>query len=86
MSVRWSTCQVTGFAAYAVVRSTDKEVHWPPEDNDTEVDRPTSQSTTAALDASPPSGTLTYRVYCLVLRDGQLKVAGKSGTATIVVP
>ncbi len=86
VAVSWSVCPVDGFAAYAVVRSTDKEVHWPPEDNDTEIARPTNRATTSAVDAGAPSGTLAYRVYCLVLRDGQLKVAGKSGTASIVVP
>jgi hypothetical protein len=86
VTVRWSACAIDNFAAYAVVRSTDKEVHWPPEDNDTEVARLSSRTATSVVDAGAPSGTLAYRVYCLVLRDGALKVAGKSGTATIVVP
>lgn len=86
VSVRWSACPVAGFAGYAVVRSVDKEVHWPPEDGDTEVARPTAAGDTSAVDVAPPSGTLSYRVYCLVLRDRELKVAGKSGTASMVVP
>jgi hypothetical protein len=82
----WSTCTYGGFTGYAVVRSIDKEVHWPPESGDTEVARIGSRTTTAATDDTAPSGTSWYRVYCLYTQDGETKVAGKSDTRQITVP
>jgi hypothetical protein len=82
----WSGCSVSGFAGYALVRSTDTEIHFPPEDRDTEVARITSQSTTAATDATAPSGRMTYRVYCLYVHDRETSVAGSSASVQIQVP
>jgi len=82
----WSTCTYGNFAGYALVRSTDKEVHWPPETGDTEVARIGSRTTTTATDDTAPSGTAWYRVYCLYTRDGETKIAGKSDTRQITVP
>jgi hypothetical protein len=82
----WSACSFAGFAGYALVRSLDSEIHYPPEDKDTEVAHITSASTTAATDAGAPSGRLTYRVYCLVNPDHELKVAGSSSSKQIQVP
>lgn len=84
--VDWTSCTASGFSGYAVVRSTDPEIHWPPEDRDTEVARVTAQSTTKATDATAPSGTLTYRVYCLTTAGGETKVAQTSPTKQIKVP
>jgi hypothetical protein len=82
----WSACSVSGFAAYALVRSTDPEIHYPPEDRDTEVAHVTSASTTAATDAAAPSGLMTYKVYCLIVVDHETKVAGASAARQISVP
>jgi hypothetical protein len=82
----WSACSVSGFAAYALVRSTDPEIHYPPEDRDTEVAHVTSASTTAATDAAAPSGSMTYKVYCLIVVDHETKVAGASAARQISVP
>jgi hypothetical protein len=72
----WSACSVPGFAGYSIVRSTDPEIHFPPEDHDTEVARIGSASTTAMTDTAAPPATTTYEVYCLVNPDGQeFKVA-----------
>jgi hypothetical protein len=82
----WTACNASGFSGYALVRSTDSEIHWPPEDHDTEVARVTAQSTTKATDASPPSGTMTYRVYCLVTKDHETTSALSSASKQIRVP
>jgi hypothetical protein len=84
--VDWSACSVSGFAGYAVVRSLDSEIHFPPEDKDTEVARVTSASTTVATDGAAPTGRLTYKVYCLTLRDHETSVAGSSAAKQIQVP
>jgi hypothetical protein len=82
----WSACSVSGFAGYALVRSLDSEIHFPPEDRDTEVARVASASTTAATDAGAPSGRLTYRVYCLVRHDNETQAVGSSAAKQIQVP
>ena len=82
----WTACNASGFAGYALVRSTDPEIHWPPEDHDTEVARVTSQSTTKATDSNPPSGTMTYRVWCLVTQDHETKSVLSSSSKQIKVP
>lgn len=84
--VDWTACGVSGFAGYAVVRSADSEIHWPPEDRDTEIARVGSQDTTKLTDAGAPSGTLTYKVYCLRRNDGETKVVQASGPAQVRVP
>jgi hypothetical protein len=82
----WSACSASGFSAYALVRSTDSEIHYPPEDRDTEVAHVASASTTAATDNGASSGRMTYRVYCLTIQDHETKVAGSSAAKQIVVP
>ena len=82
----WNTCNVSGFSGYALVRSTDSEIHWPPEDHDTEVARISSQGTTKATDSNPPSGTMTYRVWCLKTVDHETKSAISSSSKQIKVP
>ena len=84
--VDWSACSVSGFAGYAVVRSLDSEIHYPPEDRDTEVAHITSASTTVATDGAAPTGRLTYKVYCLILHDHETSVAGSSAAKQIQVP
>ena len=82
----WSACSVSGFAGYSIVRSSDPEIHFPPEDRDTEVARIGSASTTALTDSGAPSGTMTYKVYCLVNPDHEFKVAAASQARQIGVP
>ncbi len=82
----WTACSTSGFSGYALVRSTDPEIHWPPEDHDTEVARVTPASTTQATDGAAPSGTLTYRVYCLRTSGGETKAALSSPAKQIKVP
>lgn len=83
VAASWTTCSTAALDSYALVRSIDKEVHYPPEGGDTLVARDPS---TTAVDAAAPSGTLWYRVYCLALIDGQAKTVAKSDTQSIVVP
>ena len=82
----WSTCRADGFAKYVLVRSTDKEVHYPPEGQDSIAATVTTRSTTKATDADAPAGTVWYRLYCLATRDGQAKTVAKSGTESVTVP
>jgi hypothetical protein len=84
--VDWTGCSVSGFSGYAVVRSTDGEIHWPPEDRDTEIARVTDAGTTKVTDKGAPSGTMTYKVYCLRTVDHETKIAQASGTKQIGVP
>ena len=81
----WTRCSASGFDSYALVRSTDSEVHYPPEDGDTLVARITNAGTTSKLDAAP-SGSRWYRLYCLILTGGETKTAATTPTVRINVP
>lgn len=81
----WTRCSASGSDSYALVRSTDSEIHYPPEDGDTLVARITNSATTSRLDAAP-SGSRWYRLYCLVVNDGETKTAGTTATVRINVP
>ena len=81
----WTPCTASGFTGYALVRSLDSEIHYPPEDRDTVVAQ-VGTGTTAATDGSAPSGTLTYRVYCLKTQGGEKKVAAQTASKQIHVP
>lgn len=82
----WTTCTAAGFDSYALVRSSDLEVHFPPEDRDTVVARISSVSTTKATDAAAPAGSNWYRAYCLTLGDGELRTAATTAMVGISVP
>jgi hypothetical protein len=82
----WTTCSSSGFYAYALVRSTDSEIHYPPEDRDTLVAQVSSVGTTAAADTSAPSGRLWYRVYCLTRSGGETRVSKSTPTVQITAP
>ena len=84
--VDWTACSVSSFSGYAVVRSTDGEIHWPPEDRDTEIARIGSASTTRVRDTGAPSGTMTYRVWCLATHDGETKGVASTPAKSIRVP
>jgi hypothetical protein len=81
----WSGCPSSGFNSYALVRSLDSEIHYPPEDRDTLVARITDRSQTSLLDSATPSGKLWYRLYCLT-GSGELRIAASSATRTVTVP
>jgi hypothetical protein len=86
VNVDWSSCADSAFIGYAVVRSTDHEIHFPPEDADREIARVSSSSTTSMVDGAAPSGTIAYQVFCLVTRDGETKWVAKTPLRTITVP
>ena len=81
----WTTCSASGFDSYALVRSTDSEIHYPPEDGDTVVAKISSRSTTSATDPAP-SGPAWYRLYCLTASGGETRTAATSATVKITVP
>ena len=81
----WTRCSASGFDSYALVRSTDPEIHYPPEDGDTLVARITNAGTTSRLDAAP-SGSRWYRLYCLIVTSGETKTAATTATVRINVP
>ena len=58
----------------------------PPEDGDTEVVRISSRTTTVATDSSAPSGSVSYRVFCLYRHDSDTEVATASALRRISVP
>jgi hypothetical protein len=82
----WSACTASGFAGYALVRSRDGEIHWPPESGDTEVARISSRTTTVATDSSAPSGSVSYQVFCLYRHDSDTEVATATAVRRISVP
>jgi hypothetical protein len=82
----WTACAPSGFSGYALVRSTDSEIHYPPEDRDTEVTTVPAGGGTRATDANAPSGKVWYRAYCLTVHDHETKVAAATNTASVVVP
>jgi hypothetical protein len=86
VKVDWSTCSVSGFIGYAVVRSPKHEIHFPPEYPDQEIARVTSRSTTSLIDDAAPAGTLYYQVFCLVTKDGKAKSVVKTPLREVTVP
>jgi hypothetical protein len=81
----WTICSQNNFASYALVRSTDSEIHYPPEDRDTLVASIKSNVVTSAIDATAPSGRLWYRVYCLTGSGGN-RVSATTATVRITAP
>lgn len=82
----WTKCARSDFYAYALVRSTDSEIHYPPEDRDTLIAQITTQSASSATDAAAPSGNLWYRVYCLSRHDSENQVVATTSTVRITAP
>jgi hypothetical protein len=81
----WNVCTASGFDSYALVRSTDSEIHYPPEDGDTVVAMITSKATTSFTDAAP-SGSAWYRLYCLTRSGSETRIAARSSTVRANVP
>jgi hypothetical protein len=84
--VDWTACTASGFSAYAVVRSGDSEIHYPPEDLDTVVARVSTVSSTAVTDTAAPSGKVWYRVWCLTSSGGETRTAAVTNTVAVTVP
>jgi hypothetical protein len=81
----WTVCSASGFDSYALVRSTDSEIHYPPEDGDTLVARIADQGTTS-FDDGAPAGSNWYRLYCLTKSGGETRTAARSSTVRANVP
>jgi len=81
----WTTCSASGFDSYALVRSTDSEIHYPPEDGDTLVARIANRATTSKTDAAP-SGSSWYQLYCLTKSGTETRIAARTTTGKINVP
>ena len=80
----WTSCTSASFKAYAVVRSTDSEIHYPAEDHDTVVALITSAGTTRLTDSGAPSGVrVWYRVWCLSQQDGEYKTIWATPTVSV---
>ena len=80
----WTTCTSSAFDGYAVVRSTDHEIHFPAEDHDTVVAIVTSRSSTSLTDAGAPSGVrVWYGVWCVRKSDGEYKSIWKTPTVSV---
>ena len=82
----WSTCTSDSFAAYAVVRSLDSEIHFPAEDNDTLVAMITSRDATQLTDTGAPSRKVYYRVWCLAGGGGDSSTISTTPTVSVTVP
>ena len=74
----WTQCSASNFAAYAVVRSLDSEIHYPAEDKDTVVAIIPTISTTALTDTGAPNSKVYYAVWCLSRSDGEYKTIWKT--------
>ena len=85
VQLSWPTCTASSFASYAIVRSKDSEVHYPPEDLDTVAATITSAATTTFTD-SVASGTYWYQVYCRTNAGGEAKTASKTSVLKVTVP
>lgn len=82
----WSSCSASDLSGYALVRSLDSEIHYPPEDFDTVVAQVGPSGTTAATDSAAPAGRVWYRVYCLGSSGGETRVRATTSTVSITVP
>lgn len=76
----WTTCAASNFAAYAVVRSLDSEIHYPAEDLDTVVAIVSSPSATSLTDTTAPNTRVWYAVWCLSQHDGEYQTIWKTPT------
>jgi len=78
----WTTCASSAFAAYAVVRSTDSEIHYPAEDHDTVVALVTARGSTSLTDTGAPDTRVWYAVWCLSRSDGEYQTIWKTPTVS----
>jgi outer membrane biosynthesis protein TonB len=82
----WTRCTSGSFAAYAVVRSTDNEIHFPAEDRDTVVAMLTDRGSTRVTDRDAPNGArVWYRVWCVSRSDGEYKTIWRTPTVSVTL-
>ena len=80
----WTECTSGSFAAYAVVRSSDSEIHFPAEDRDTVVAMVTERGSTRLTDGNAPAGAKAwYRVWCVSRNDGEYKTIWRTPTVSV---
>ncbi|TAL10055.1 MAG: hypothetical protein EPO00_05055 [Chloroflexota bacterium] len=85
--VEWSACDVDGFAAYKIIRSTDEFATWPLGSGDTLVGVVTDPSVRRFVDRSVAAGRkYFYRVAALQVLDGKTVVGCRSAMARISTP
>lgn len=85
--VEWSACEVDGFAAYKIIRSTDEFVTWPLGAGDTLAGVITDAAGRRFVDRAVDAGRkYFYRVLGLHSLDGKTLVACRSGVARITTP
>ena len=83
--LEWTACTASNFAAFAIVRSQDSEIHFPAETNDMLVALVANQSASSLVDSGAPAGTRSYyRVWCSYLSDNEYKTIWVSNTVAIV--
>ena len=81
-ALSWTQCSSSRFAAYAIVRSLDNEIHYPAEDRDTVVAIIKSSGTTSLVDTGAPNARAYYAVWCLSSSDGEYKTIWKTPTVS----
>lgn len=85
--VDWSACEVDGFRAYKVIRSTDEVIPWPAGEHDKVVAVIEDAGKTAFLDGSAPAGRkVFYRVVALGGWNGETVVRCMSRVKGIATP
>jgi hypothetical protein len=81
----WSACTSSRFAAYAVVRSADSEIHFPAETNDTLVALVKDAGVTSLVDSGAPVGVRSYyRVWCTYTEGGEYKPIWTTPTVSVI--
>ena len=84
-TLSWTTCTAANFAAYAVVRSTTSEIHFPAETNNTLVAMVTDPAATSLIDTGAPAGVRSYyRVWCTYVADTEYKTIWTTQTVSVV--
>lgn len=85
VQLSWPMCTASNFTSYAIVRSKDSEVHYPPEDLDTVAATINAASSTTFVDPIG-AGTYWYQVYCRTNSGGETKTASRTGVLKVTVP
>lgn len=85
--VDWTSCEIDGFDAYKVVRSTDSTVTYPAGGNDVVVAAVGPDGKTAFFDKEAPGGKkLWYRVFCIDKTEAGHKVLAASAAKAVETP
>jgi hypothetical protein len=87
VKLAWTTCDVDGFVAYKIIRSTDAGAGYPRGEGDTLVGGSEDASRIHFVDEKAPAGKrLWYAVFGLASADGGIYVACASEVESIVTP